>query len=147
MKISAKCDYACRAMLELAIQYETEKPVQIGWIAQRQEIPLKYLVQIMNQLKRAGFVVSERGRRGGYFLGRGPDKITLGEVVRSVEGPLLSINCLDDNSRSACSIEAVCALKDVWDELKVAMENVADSVTFKDICDNLKKTQRVIYNI
>ncbi len=147
MKISAKCDYACRAVLELTLQHETKRPVQISWIAERQDIPLKYLAQILNQLKRAGFVVSERGRSGGYFLGRSPDRVTLGEVVRSIEGPLLSINCLDNNSRMTCSIEARCALKGVWDELKVAMENVADSITFKDICDNLKRTQRVIYHI
>lgn len=147
MKISAKCDYACRALLELTLQHETKKPVQINWIAQRQDIPLKYLVQILNQLKRAGLVISERGRRGGYFLGRSPDEITLGEVVKSIEGPLLSITCLDNNSRTHCSIESNCALKEAWDKLKVAMEEVSDSITFKDICDNLKRTQRVIYHI
>ncbi len=147
MKISAKCDYACRALLELTLQNETKKPVRVSWIAERQDVPLKYLVQILNQLKRAGLVVSERGRSGGYYLGRSPDKITLGEVIRSIEGPLLSINCLDGNSRTRCSIKSSCTLKQAWDELKVAMENVADSITFKDICDNLKSTQRVIYHI
>ncbi len=89
MRISARCDYACRALLELALHWPNIEPVQTYTISEKQDIPMKYLVQILIQLKRMGLVESARGKHGGYSLAKPPNKISLGEVIREVGGPLL----------------------------------------------------------
>ena len=89
MRVSAKCDYACKALLELALHWPNKEPVQIHEISEKQDIPIKYLVQILIQLKRIGFVDSIRGKEGGYNLAIAPDRITLGKVMREIGGPLL----------------------------------------------------------
>src|ERR1700754_1671739 len=87
MKLSAKTEYACLAVLELAARYETAEPIRIRTIADEHGIPSRFLVQILLQLKGAGFVVSTRGASGGYQLAKPPSDITLGEVMAVIEGP------------------------------------------------------------
>ena len=87
MKRSAKVEYACLAMLELASQYSSGQPVRIREIAQEHGIPSRFLVQILLQLKSAGYVVSTRGAAGGYRLAKAPEEITLGEVMTTIDGP------------------------------------------------------------
>src|SRR5207302_9373299 len=86
MKLSAKTEYACIAMLELARRYETGEPVRIREIADEHGIPPRFLVQILLQLKGAGYVASTRGASGGYQLLKAPEKISLGEVMRVNDG-------------------------------------------------------------
>src|SRR6266436_4571983 len=86
MKVSAKTEYACLAMLELAARYGTGEPVRIRTIADEHGIPSRFLVQILLQLKGAGFVASTRGASGGYQLVKPPDEISLGEVMAVIEG-------------------------------------------------------------
>ena len=90
--LSSRGKYATRALLDLSL-HENEGPVQIHDIAERQNIPVKYLEQILLQLKRAGFVVSRKGPGGGYSLASPPSKITLGAVVRAMDGPLAPMSC------------------------------------------------------
>ncbi|HNZ48474.1 MAG TPA: Rrf2 family transcriptional regulator [Candidatus Hydrogenedentes bacterium] len=90
MQITGKCDYACRAMLELALRYELNTPVSAQLIAEQREIPEKYLTHILLQLKRAKLITSLRGAQGGYMLLRAPDAITLAEIIEAVEGSLSS---------------------------------------------------------
>lgn len=86
MKLSAKTEYACLAMLQLAEQFDSGEPVQIRRIADEQGIPARFLVQILLQLKRASLVISTRGAAGGYQLARPPHQISLGEVIEVMEG-------------------------------------------------------------
>lgn len=136
MRISARCDYACKALLELALHWPSKKPVQIHNISERQDIPMKYLVQILLQLKRIGLVESVRGKQGGYILAKAPNKIKLGEVMREIGGPLLPV------VNTAAKKDSVFAT--IWKEVEEAMADVLDKVTFEDISKKAKGVERVI---
>ncbi len=136
MRISARCDYACRALLELALHWPDTTPVHIQNISRNQEIPERYLVQILLQLKRLGLVTSSRGKEGGYNLLKSPEDIKLGEVMRSIGGDLVPI--VD----SALSKESV--FVGIWKEVEGVMGEVLDKVSFDDICRKLKNKERII---
>ena len=107
MKISAKIEYACLAMLELAARYDAGEPVRNGQIAAAHDIPSRFLVQILLQLKSAGLVVSIRGAAGGYRLARRPEEVTLGEVMSVIGGPNLTLTIdAEDDSAAAWSRKA-----------------------------------------
>src|SRR5271165_3009659 len=99
--LSSRARYATRALLDLTIHYE-EGPVQIQDIADRQNIPFKYLQQILMSLKVAGFVQSRKGPGGGYLLSSSPSQITLAAVLRAMDGPLAPISCVSVMSFSEC---------------------------------------------
>ncbi len=140
MRISARCDYACRALLELALHWANKQPVQTYTMSEKQHVPMKYLVQILIQLKRMGLVESVRGKQGGYYLAKPPDKISLGEVIREVGGPLLPM------ANSATKKESVFAT--IWTEVEEAMAKVLDKVTFEDILNKAKGMEgAVVYQI
>ena len=142
MKISAKCEYACRAVLELSLQFRGNAPVQIQTIADNQNIPEKYLVQILLQLKGAGFVTSIRGKEGGYYLAKPPNKITLGEIIREVDGPLLSLSSADDSTESAR------ILKGIWQNVESSISCVVDDITFEEISNRVERLKAAgIYHI
>lgn len=136
MRISARVDYSCRALLELALHYPSQEPLRVQDIAREQDIPLKYTVQILNQLKRIGLVRSIRGREGGYILAKTPDQIKLGQVIREMGGPLLPI------ADSAMKNESVFAT--IWKEVEKVMAKVLDKVTLSDIAKKAKDMERVI---
>jgi len=98
MKISARDEYACSAVLELALNYDSEAPIRVQDIAQRQGIPMKFLFQIMQILKRVDIVRSRRGTEGGYVLSRPPGQITLGDVIRAMSGPFVQLSCLESGN-------------------------------------------------
>lgn len=140
MRVSARCDYACRALLELTLHWPNKEPLQIHMISEKQDIPLRYLVQILIQLKRLGLVVSTRGKEGGYILAKPPDSISLGQVMRQMGGPLLPI------VNSALKRESVFAA--IWSEVERAMADVLDKITFEDILNKAKsKDKAIIYQI
>jgi Rrf2 family protein len=139
MRISARCDYACKALLELSLHWPSKEPLSISAISQRQAIPLRYLVQILIQLKRMGLVESIRGKQGGYRLLKPPFKITLGEVIRRTCGPLLPL------AESALNKDS--AFETVWKELEQAMAEVVDRITFEDISNKVKGRGAIIYQI
>jgi Rrf2 family protein len=93
MKLSTRGEYAARAMLDIAA-HANEGPVKIREIAERQDIPLKYLENILLTLQRAGMLRSRRGPQGGYYLARPPEAISVGEVIRAMDGPLAPIHCV-----------------------------------------------------
>jgi len=136
MRISARCDYACRALLELSLRWQDKAPVHIQEISREQEIPERYLVQILLQLKRLGFVNSSRGKEGGYNLARSPEEIRLGEVMRSISGPLLP---MADSAANKGSV-----FMGVWKEVEGVMANVLDKVSFADICEKMEQKDKVI---
>ncbi len=145
MKISAKVDYACRALLELALKHGSGTPVHVRDIAEKQKIPSKYLVQILVMLKGAGFVRSKRGVEGGYLLSRSPSQITLGEVVRLVDGPLLPAKCSTEDDSSTCELIPTCAIHPVWEDVRHAISDIVDNITYEDLCKRTYEMDQMYY--
>ncbi|MFA6169338.1 MAG: Rrf2 family transcriptional regulator [Candidatus Margulisiibacteriota bacterium] len=139
MKITFKGDYALKAVLDLSAHFGTAQ--RIEEIAKRQDIPVKFLEQILLSLKKGGFVRSLRGRSGGYELARSPEKITLGQVIRYVEGPIEPISCVLKKGRTRCDFADRCALYDVFDEIGVYLAKKVDSLTFAELRDRQKKKE------
>lgn len=140
MRISARCDYACKALLELSLHWPDKEPLHINAISEKQHIPMRYLVQILIQLKRMGAVCSVRGKEGGYNLAGSPHKIKLGEVMREIGGPLLPMSNGASNNGSAFGA--------IWEEVEGAMAKVLDKITFEDIVNKAKDTKRaIVYQI
>ena len=133
MKISTKGDYAARAMQELSLHYN-KGVLQIDEIAQKQDIPVRYLEQLLLILKRAGYLESKRGVKGGYSLAKPPHQITLGEIIRLMEGHPAPIYCVDPNSREKCPVEKICGFQTVWGEVRDAIAQILDNITFEEIC-------------
>ena len=149
MKISAKDEYACSAVLELALNYEGDAPVRVQDIADRHGIPMKFLFQIMQILKRVDIVRSRRGTEGGYVLGRHPSHITVGDVIRAVSGPFVQLSCQDSGVQAnPCDRETVCQFKPIWSELDRAIASVLNNVNFADLAQRARASQRqVMYHI
>ena len=135
MKISSKGDYALRTILALALRVEDKSPVRLPEIAKDNNIPVKFLEQIMIQLKGAGFVTSRRGRHGGYLLAREPGRISLGEVIRLIDGPVAPVGCLSSSDYNACTQESQCVLKKVFHDIHARIGEIIDNITFRDLCD------------
>jgi Rrf2 family transcriptional regulator, cysteine metabolism repressor len=127
MKASIKSDYACRAVEALALHYPNPQPLCIEEIARRRRIPQNYLVQILLELKRHGLIQSRRGKMGGYVLARAPEQITLGDVLRAVQGEVMDLSSL---SKPDCPGE----IKAAWRHVKTAAETAANEITFEKIC-------------
>jgi len=140
MKLSTRSRYGLRAMVELALEYE-KKPMQIKVIAQRQDISNKYLEQLMSILKSSGLVRSMRGPKGGYMLSRCPSEIKLSDVFKSLEGPLVTVDCLEHPEY--CSRCTDCLTRDIWIKIQKAMMDVLDSMTLQDIVDKAKKGEDI----
>jgi Rrf2 family cysteine metabolism transcriptional repressor len=149
MKISAKDEYACSAVLELALNYEGDAPVRVQDIADRHGIPMKFLFQIMQILKRVDIVRSRRGTEGGYVLGRQPSQITVGDVIRAVSGPFVQLSCQDSAVlANPCDRETACHFKPIWSELDRAIASVLNNVNFADLAQRARASQRqVMYHI
>lgn len=140
MKISKKGEYALKALIELAINYDKGEAVTlIENIAEREKIPQKYLEQILLGLRNAGILVSKRGVGGGYSLNRPPEDISLGEVIRIVEGPLAPINCVSKTAHTNCPDEYSCGIYSVMLEVRNAIANVVDNITLKDVANRTQK--------
>lgn len=134
MKISTKGRYGVRLMLDLAINYESGY-IPLKEVAARQEISEKYLEQIITYLSRAGLVKSIRGSQGGYSLAMEPSQITVGMVLRIMEGSLSPVACAD-TLNPECDMQSKCVTVDVWKKVKQAVEDVVDNITFADLVEN-----------
>ena len=130
MRISAKADYAVRAALELAASPD-RAPVKGTALAEAQGIPLQFLEQIMLELKRAGLVQTKRGARGGYWLARGGDTVTVADVIRAVEGPLANIHDLSPEETSYPGPAE--GLRDVWIAVRANLRAVLEQVTLAEL--------------
>ncbi|MBN1509238.1 MAG: Rrf2 family transcriptional regulator [Sedimentisphaerales bacterium] len=135
MKLSTRTRYGIRAIIELA-QYEGSRPLQLKAIAERQDISIKYLEQLMGLLRSAGLVRSVRGSKGGYILGRPVDQITLGEVFRCLEGPVTTTECVEDED--CCKRSADCVAREIWVEVEAAIHSVLDAITLEDLVKRTK---------
>ncbi|HSV99705.1 MAG TPA: Rrf2 family transcriptional regulator [Sedimentisphaerales bacterium] len=130
MKLSTRTRYGMRAIIELA-QHEGKRPLQLKVIAERQDISVKYLEQLMSLLRSAGFVRSVRGSKGGYVLAHPPDQVRLSEVFRCLEGPVTTAECTEDDSY--CGRSADCAARQVWIRVEAAIQGVLGSITLSDL--------------
>lgn len=133
MKISTKGRYAVRLLLDIAMNDEVE-PVRLKDTAERQDISMKYLEQIISILVRAGYVKSIRGPQGGYRLTKEPQDYTIGMILRQVEGSLAPVSCLDDDVNT-CERQAECVSLRIWKELNDAINGVVDKYTLKDLIE------------
>jgi Rrf2 family protein len=138
MRISAKVDYAVRAVVELAAA-EGEKPVKAERIANAQEIPLNFLENILGELRHAGVVRSHRGAEGGFRLAKPPETVTVADVIRAVEGPLASVR--GGPPEDAAYAGAATSLPRVWIAVRANLRRVVENVTIADIAaDKLPAT-------
>ena len=130
--VSQKCQYAIRATFELA-RRQGQGPVKIGEIAEAQSIPPRFLGGILNQLRGAGFVRSRRGAEGGYYLARHADKLSVGEIIRFIEGPQVPVACMDEKGAAGCPQQGRCVFLPMWRRASEAASNVYDRVSFQDL--------------
>ncbi len=141
MKITYKGDYALKALLDLAVNYE-QGVSTIHDVAKRIDAPVKFLEQVLLELKNGGFVESKRGKVGGYSLAKVPSSITLGEVVRFIDGSIEPIACV--NSRySNCRDLSKCIFKGIWEEVTLATSKIIDNVTFDDLKQKVNVSLKV----
>jgi Rrf2 family protein len=131
-------------MIELA-QHDMNQPLQLKIIAERQEISIKYLEQLMAILKSAGLIKSIRGSKGGYVLARAPNRIVISDILHCVEGPIATVECVDD--KNSCSRAAECAAREVWVRVEQAIENVLRSISLQDVAEMASGTKQSYYQI
>ncbi len=139
MKISTRARYGTRALLDLALNGGKE-PVLLKGIAERQEISLHYLEHLVAPLVAKGIVRSTRGAHGGVWLAKLPRDIRLSEVIQLFEGSMAPVECVD--KPEVCRRSKACATRDVWRELKNAIDGVLDSVTLQDLVDRQKQKEK-----
>ena len=138
MKLSKKGEYALRALIDLGIAAEVGRPlVQVSELAEKEVIPVKFLEQIMQLLKDEGFVESRRGKFGGYRLARPASKITIGSVVRMIDGPLAPIGCVSHTAYEKCSCpdEVHCGLRMLMLDVRNAIAGILDRYSLADVVD------------
>lgn len=136
MKLSTRGRYGVRAMLELAM-HDSNGPVPLRNLAMRQEISAKYLEQLLIPLKGAGLVKSVRGARGGYMLAANPKDITLYDIVRSLEGPLAPVECVQD--AQFCTRVGGCTVHLVWGEMGQLLVDFLSKISLADMCERQKE--------
>ena len=132
MNLSQKCQYAVRAVLEMSKRFG-HGAVSAGEIATSQAIPHRFLETILNELKPTGLVVSRRGVQGGYYLAKNPKEITVGMIIRQIEGPLDPVRCTGDRKDKSCPLKNNCSLIQLWNQAREAVEKVYDNTTFQDL--------------
>ncbi|MDP2929249.1 MAG: Rrf2 family transcriptional regulator [Candidatus Omnitrophota bacterium] len=138
MRISYKGDYALKAILELSLRYGHGEAVPINEIASSGDMPEKFLEQILLALKNGGFVKSKRGVNGGFYLAKSPKDITVGGVIRFIEGPTALISCVEDGYKGCRDLKN-CIFRDVWKEVGRAISLVIDTLTFEDLAIRYKE--------
>lgn len=143
MKFSKKSEYAFRALIELTAQYDKQSLLQRHEIADRQNIPIEFLEQILLTLKNAGLLASKRGVTGGYSLIKPPDEITLGQVIRLLDGPLAPIACVSKTAYQKCSDcsyrdKDCCPIQQVMLGVRNAIADILDNYTLSDFARHSK---------
>ena len=146
MHITYKGDYALKAVLDLAIHYGNGV-VTIHDLAKSADTPIKFLEQVLLELKRGGFVESRRGKIGGYLLAKVPSQIKLGEVIRFIDGPIEPIGCVE-KKYSGCKDLYKCIFRKIWQEVTHCTSAIIDNITFEDLANQVRKQKEAtIYQI
>lgn len=145
MKLSTKGRYGVTAMYDLAMNSGDKVPVSIKNVAERQQISEHYLEQLMGQLRKAGLVKSTRGAQGGYYLTRDPKDITVGDIIRVMEGPIAPVDCLlsiDKNDKHYCEKCDDCVTQNIWAKVADSISKVLDGITLEDLCRSEKNAKQ-----
>jgi Rrf2 family protein len=142
MRISYKGDYALKAMLDLAVYYSV-RLVSSHDMAKRIDAPIKFLEQVLLDLRKGGFIESKRGNVGGYLLSKAPDKITVGEVIRYIDGPIEPIACLKEKYSNCIDINS-CVFNKLWHKVHQATADIVDNVTFEGLVSEVNSNSRVL---
>ena len=132
MKLSTRGRYGIHAMYDLAVHYG-DGPQSIKMIAERQAIPEAYLEQLIALLRKAKLVISNRGAMGGYRLAHKPEEITVGQVLRALEGGLNLVECLTEEEQ--CGKSCACPSRVVWLKIQQGLNSIVDGITLKDMID------------
>jgi len=139
MKLSLRGEYALRALVVLGLNYP-QPVVRIQAISDQQNIPKRFLEQILNELKSAGVVESKRGISGGYRLSRPPEKVTLAHVIRHMEGALAPVSCVSERfyAKCTCPDESKCAIRSVMKEVRDSIAKILENFTVADLCQRAR---------
>lgn len=138
MKLSTRAEYGLRAMFELARKHG-QGPISLRIIAEEQDISENYLEQLIAALRKAGLVESIRGPQGGYMLAAPPENITVGDVVRVVEGPIAPMDCVSEGTQVDCGRAGFCASRVIWAKVRDSISEVLDSFTLGDMVQEAGK--------
>ncbi|MBQ9983147.1 MAG: Rrf2 family transcriptional regulator [Lachnospiraceae bacterium] len=141
MKLSTKGRYGLRAMIDLA-DYSEEVPQSITSIAMRQSISDSYLEQLMAKLKKAGLVDSIRGAQGGYVLAKNSEDISVGDILRALEGDLTPVKCSELGGNSECSGSDCCVTKNVWKRINDSIQTAVDSIPLSELVEDNRKIRQ-----
>ena len=136
MRLSTRSRYGTRLMGDLAQNYD-KGPVRIGEIAKRQDISVKYLEQLIIPLKQSKLIKSIRGPKGGHMLARPPDQITVGQVVRALEGAIELVDCIENPGE--CERSGSCMTRGVWEDASKAMYEILNSITLSKMLETDEK--------
>ncbi len=143
MKLSTRSRYGTRLMLDMAQHYR-EGPLQLGDIAKRQEVSVKYLEQIIIPLKKAHYIESVRGRKGGHILTKPPEEITVGEIVALLEDRNDLVECAED--ATVCERADICPTRLLWKEAYEAMFDRLEAITLADLVERAKDMESKRFN-
>ena len=141
MSVSQKCQYALRAILELA-KRDGQGPTSIAEIAEAQAIPPRFGELIVGQLRQGGFVESRRGQHGGYLLSVSASTLTVGEIIRFVDGPVAPVRCVASDNDADCPLYGKCAFMGMWRRAGEAVARVYDETSFQDLIDQEARAAR-----
>ena len=135
MKLSTKITYGIRALFDIAY-HSCGIPAKVNDIARRQGISARYLEQIFIKFKKADIIKTVRGPKGGYMLAKRPEEISLGEIIRSIEGDIELVSCKPGASgRGGCAMSENCVTSPIWLDLNSKLSSFFDSISIKDLCD------------
>ncbi|WHH59617.1 Rrf2 family transcriptional regulator [Petroclostridium sp. X23] len=138
MRLSTKGRYGVKAMLDLAI-HSAEGHIALKNIAERQDISEHYLEQLIATLRKTGLVKSVRGAQGGYSLAQEPSQITVGQILRALEGSLAPVDCVVEHEPFECAGSATCVTQKVWTQVRDSINKVVDSITLQDLIDDYRE--------
>lgn len=140
MKLSTRGRYGLKAMFQLALHYG-DGPIPLNQVAEKQGLSENYLEQLFSTLRKEGLLNSVRGAQGGYMLSREPNEITVGNILRALEGSMAPADCVMDDT-SDCSRDDSCVTRLVWMKIKESIDEVIDSITLQDMLDDENKLNR-----
>ena len=135
MKLSTKARYGIKAMVDIALEYGGDR-LSVNQLAEKQGVSVPYLEQLIASLKKAGLVVSARGASGGYALSRPPEEISVGEVLRALEGTTAILDCVGTDGFGGCTNACSCSARPLWLKLQKRIDDVLDETTIKDMADD-----------
>ena len=146
VKVSKRGEYALRALIDFGLAQALGRPLlQVSELAAKEDLPVKFLEQILMQLKAAGYLESRRGKHGGYLLARPPENISIGQVIRLIDGPLAPIACVSHTAyeRCSCPDEEHCGLRMLMLDVRNAITNILDRYTLADVVEiTVRKLRR-----